>query len=174
MVAEKVLIGAFALWIVATMGAQVPGRLQHWIRSVDPLQLVPCWTFFAPRTGTEDFALVYRDWLPENRSTAWRDLISFEPRQVKDAFWHPAKFSTKVFVDLIHELSADSAVVAETKENARVLYLSNAYLAFLHLSAHAERCDPASIGVQFCVLFMSGPRPFRQARLVLLSDVHPL
>jgi hypothetical protein len=174
MTVERLLACLFVAWLALTVLVQFRGRIQDRVRALDVLQLVPQWTFFAPRPGMEDYSCLYRDWFPDGQPTPWREIVGVSPRGWREAFWNPSKFEKKLLLDLIHELSSEAAQFEKHKADIEGLRLSVSYLTFLFAATTAARLSDCGIDTQFCILYISGPRPFRQSRLVLVSDVHPV
>lgn len=122
------------VWVVATVASQQHNRLATRIRRLDPLGLVPSWTFFAPNPGTTDHVVLLRDRVGE-QWTPWR-VAWTEPRHRFRALWRPGRRTAKLITDSTGMWAGQHRRSAEGTE---------ATIPFLLLAAIAERA-PHAIG----------------------------
>lgn len=169
-----VALAAFLLaWLLVAAVCQVPGdvrtwrtsRVDRWVRAHDVLGCVPRWHFFAPRPGTEDIHLLYRDRLPDGRVTRWREVLAPAPPLLVGAIWNPDKRHNKALLDATQELVEVSAMMDGDLDR---IQLTVSYLAVLTFVGGLPR-PHAPDGTQFLIMRSSGPdRP----EGVLLSAMH--
>ena len=131
------------MWVLATVLAQRRDRLATAVRRLDPLGLVPAWTFFAPNPGTTDHMVLVRDrvggdWGPWR--IAWR-----EPRYRARPIWRPGRRTSKLVTDSLAMWSERHRTAPDGAE---------ASVAFLLLAAIAERAPhaPGATNYQFAVI----------------------
>jgi hypothetical protein len=96
-------VAVAAGWLAATVLAHVPSqRMAFWIRRFDHAALIPIWTFFAPRPGTQDQVLVVRDVLRDGLVTDWRLVVQPRPPHILvRAIWNPEKRLDKLVNDCV-------------------------------------------------------------------------
>ena len=105
--AEFILATILIVWFAASVANQLPGsRRTLALYRYDPAGLIPAWTFFAPRPGVTDFAVLYRDACGDDDYTPWRRLSSGARRDPWTALWHPEKRFEKLVTDLVPGLAS--------------------------------------------------------------------
>lgn len=139
-----VLVGG---WLLATVLAQLPGSVGMWARAIDPLGMVPAWTFFAPNPGISDPVLVGRNRLVDSSYTAWRVLWR-EPDQVARFLWRPDKRISKLVSDC-------GASLRRLEPTASSTY-SVPYLLLGHLARDRMVDDAGACAWQFAVVDLAG------------------
>lgn len=91
------------------------------------MQLVPMWSFFAPRPGMHDYHLVYR-WFSNSQSKAkWREAINYQPTFFS-WIWNPQKKDIKALNDLSLELLR----ACHNSSDDRAIITSVPYLVILN------------------------------------------
>lgn len=85
-------------WLLGTALAQLPGTIGMLPRRLDPLGLIPAWTFFAPRPGISDPVIVGRNRLSDSSYSSWVVLWR-EPEQPLRCLWRPQKRISKLVSD---------------------------------------------------------------------------
>jgi hypothetical protein len=160
---DALIIGLLAVWLVATVARQVArGRLSDWLTRMDPAALVPAWTFFAPRPGVTDYAIVYRDLTADGEPTAWRGLIEGRSRRSLRWLWHPDKRVEKLVTDLVPGLAR-----GYEPEGLDHL-LDTPYLTLLAAVENAEH-DARAHSTQFAVLAVTSFHSRAEAGPVFVS-----
>lgn len=148
-----------ALVPLPVVGKAVRRALPEWLSP-----LVPSWTFFAPRPGTDDRVLFYRDLLANGEVGPLRAVWPQEP---------PPGRARKAVADAASQLSAFIPARPESSGAERNLEImvSPPYLLLLARCA-AARHDMAAVGVQFAVVLTNLRE--EPPRVVFTSAVHRL
>lgn len=156
-----------ALWLALTVCNQF-ARGKTVVARIDPANLVPIWTFFAPRPGRSDFHLVFRELDGERVTRGWTELYPVTTRGRLAWIWNPHKRRRKIVMDfsqtlarLAHESAADSGRIV----------LSIPYLSFLNAISSAGVPPPGRVR-QFALLSSPGPDRVEPVRMVLCSARH--
>jgi hypothetical protein len=132
-VLTDLLLAAFlSAWLVLTIVWNVPPL----DRAVSPklpagrwLQLVPLWSFFAPRPVSRDFALLYRDRYETGELSPYFEVMrEGTPWKIRKALWHPESRSRKALSDAATYLLR----LAQESGNRDALVLSVPYLLLLN------------------------------------------
>ncbi len=148
-VAVAALLGG--LWLV-TAAAQLPRRVSGSIRRRDVFILIPDWRFFAPRPGTMDYVLVYRDQLVDGNLTGWHPVHQPET-SLRRAVWNPGRRLSKTILDLVQQ------IVADLQRNPDVdLRGTIGYVGLLELVSSQMRALPAT-STQFAVVSVEASAP---------------
>jgi len=74
------------------------GRWVKWVKQYDAGSFIPVWTFFAPRPGTSDYEIVYRDKLGGSDVSPWQ-VIKRPPTSTLRGIWNPGKRYSKLITD---------------------------------------------------------------------------
>lgn len=165
----------FGVWFVLSIANQFKPI------GFDPFSIVPRFTFFAPRPGTRDLHLLFRD-VFEDGYGPWTELPVLGEWRLSHALWHPRKRQKKALFDCVHGLSrlagerAKSAVVGKKSALSllRHFRLTIPYLTLLNVVTSLPRARPA-VATQFLILESAGPaRAATFCRPLLLSSVHRL
>lgn len=158
--AIALLVGFFGLTVVC----QVEGRWAEALRQRDMFGLFPGWNFFAPRPGSVDFHLLYRDELPGGALTDWREIPLTHQRRWHDWIWNPERRLKKVVFDAFTALAQVVTLEADVRLSVPYLVLLTYVTAYPRLYAF-ER-------TQFLLMMSTPDRPGSEPVEVVLSDRH--
>jgi hypothetical protein len=153
-------------WLVASAIVQFKSPRFNFLKRHDLFSLIPSWTFFAPRAGTYDCHLVFRERLLDGQITVWKELQLRDVSPLR-VFWNPSKRSQKTLSDFSGALVRMSG----RKMNRRQVYLSMPYVALANFVANL----PASTLVrsrQFAVARTFGFIPEKDLQLIFRSGFH--
>src|SRR5262245_45064371 len=155
-------------WLAATVLAHVPSqRLAFWIRRLDHAALIPIWTFFAPRPGTQDQVLVVRDVLCDGSVTAWRLAVQPRaPRVLARAVWNPDKRLDKLVSDCV------ASVLTLSRRDRSFLALDVSHLLLQRLAERAPH-DFRAKHFEFATLCVSASHGTSPGELVYGSGRIP-
>ena len=92
-----ICIVILAGWFLISLAAQMNARPVAYLRARDIFSLIPNWSFFAPRPGTSDYHLVFRDSDESGEWSRWREIPLNEKRTLWGAIWNPQKRLTRSF-----------------------------------------------------------------------------
>jgi hypothetical protein len=160
---------AFVLWLVASAVNQLEMRWWRGVAARDLFGLLPKWTFFAPRPGTDDTRLVFRDVLKDDGYSAWMEVPTFPARSVwVRMFWNPEKLDGKALCDLAQLLALH---VEDSQSLPKAALVSLPYIQLLDSVMQMPR-GGESTARQFALVRTQGHVPPRQTNVLLLSQVH--
>lgn len=165
--AEWAAVAFLCLLFVLTALCQVPWSGRDRLRALDLFGLIPFWNFFAPRPGTWDFHLLYRDQLTDGSITPWREILLTAERRWWHALWHPHRRLKKALFD------AGIGLWAYPKVEGRDLRISVPYLELLTYVSGLPRLYAAT-KTQFLVMASSLAHPDIEPVELVRSDMHPL
>lgn len=134
------------------------------MRRRDVFCLLPIWTFFAPRPGTTDTRLLWREAFGGGHVGPWHEL---SPPQWSPwrAVWNPDRRTQKAITDAGGLLAQDRGVSETT-------ILTIPYLMLLSYVA-SQRGSPHAVARQFIVVQTAGEAPaFDDVEPVALSRWH--
>lgn len=152
-----------AAWFGLSVLAQFNGAATRAVKGYDVFSLLPRWTFFA-RPGFSDNHLMYRDLLPDNSFTPWREVLPPEKRTLGKALWNPDQRCRKAFSDAV-----DLLMHLRKTDPQQPLALMVPYLAILGYVA-SQPHDPRATATQFALLRTGGFLADAKPRLVFRSD----
>lgn len=153
----------FAVWFAVSILNQFEnGRWVGPLKDRDVAALIPNWTFFAPRPGTSDFELIYRDLGADGGVGPWRVAPSGgDPRW--RFIWRPAKRREKLITDCV------VSFLPEYDPASRAHLLGLPYLLLLAL-IEAEPGDFRAVSRQFGIVAARQRQERTEAELLFLSD----
>jgi hypothetical protein len=188
-IADALVCGVLLTWFFLSVVGQLDssrtlGRRLRWVRRWDYLNLIPIWTFFAPKPGWTDYYLMYRDRLPGGAVTPWTEVPLLGSRRWWHAIWNPGKHEKKALLDtvkfLFRTLGSDKHVMNELRKRpnrkARLrripsrLAIATPYLVILNVVSGLERLDAAQ--TQFLIMHREAGKG--EPRLLFASDWHKL
>jgi hypothetical protein len=139
------------------------------IRYYDVFSLIPSWTFFAPRPGTSDLNLLYRDRLIDGQLTPWREVpLGGSPGFLR-SIWNPQKRCQKCVVDMCQSLQG---FALETKSIERIL-IHLSYIGLLLFVSTIPR-NGLHAATQFMLARTPGEAPTEEPQIVFISNFHSL
>jgi hypothetical protein len=171
--ALDVLVGVIlATWLAFTIAWNSP-RLDVRIFSHLPvgrwMQLLPSWSFFAPRPVKRDYVLLYRDRYDSGTLSAWREVLSEGSEwTLTRTIWNPGSRPRKALSDAVRYLLK---LASEEHAPPEGIVVSVPYLLLLNKVSRLG----AGVGVtarQFAIMSYSitAPRP----EVVFVSHMHDL
>jgi hypothetical protein len=139
-------------------------RLERWARSRDVFCMLPIWTFFAPRPGTMDTRLLWREALGGGHVGPWHELSP--PRaSAWRALWNPARRTQKAIADA-------GGILAQGVGESESVVLTIPYLMLLRYVS-VQTGSPHAIARQFVLVQTAGEPPsFDEVQTVSLSRWH--
>jgi hypothetical protein len=157
------------LWLLLTVVAQFDAT-EKFVGKIDPLQILPRWTFFAPNPGVTDYHLVARLKDKSGAIGMWMAVPMNAPRSRFSFFWNPRNRASKVLNDAAQSLGI---LRAEDQFGEHGLPLCLPYLVLLHY-VDAKVCQGRSgVEVQFAVVESTGHFE-RNLEVAYLSRFHPV
>lgn len=178
--AERILsrltIGVLGGWFAASAVYQIPKPPFLWLRKWDLFFLIPEWKFFAPRPGTADYYLLYREQLGDGSLTDWTQAPLMQHRSWTQGIWNPAKREEKALVDIVSDLAREARYVIDSPELTWTwLQGTAAYLALLNFVSFDMPHANSSEYCQFLLMMRdnSGDRSSAPSP-VILSQLHRL
>jgi hypothetical protein len=157
-----VVILTLGLWFAVSCLTQTPFRLIE-VRFF-PRILIPQWHFFAPRPGTIDLTLCYRNKFPTGELSSWREIELGARRRWFSFIWNPHRRIRKALFDLA------VAFATEHQRSPETARISIPYLMLMNLVTHYPHC-PGGSHAQFCVLIHDRLPKSDSRELFLSSDM---
>jgi hypothetical protein len=161
-------ISLLLVWFVISILAQFNLRWIVAVRSWDILCMIPAWTFFAPRPGTTDTNLLYRDQLIDGTITPWRTVTTQKPGTLR-WIWNPYRRRRKCLFDMSQNLQLFAAA---TRSVERIV-LDVAYIDLLTFVSRLPR-NSLHVSTQFLLAYTPGPLKENQPQILFISGFHPL
>lgn len=165
---DLIILGALVCWFALSIANNIP-RWKDALARYDTLSLLPAWSFFAPRPGTNDFHCLFRDMLEDGTLTPWTELTVVEERSIFTVFFNPQKRALKALLDIAGELSSPSL----NQPGSKAIVLSLGYLSLLNYLSGIQHAA-TSIQTQFMLMTSSGARLTDQPSVYFLSHFHNL
>jgi hypothetical protein len=108
----------FSVWFVFSVFWQFERfRNSNVLRFFNKLNILPIWTFFAPRPGITDLHLLFRDRKADNSCSDWTEIDVFEKRETYHFLWNPLKRNNKLIVDALSQLKTLKKIQEEKKRS---------------------------------------------------------
>ncbi|OEK01367.1 hypothetical protein BFP97_07485 [Roseivirga sp. 4D4] len=165
---ELYLISAiFSIWLVVSIFAQFEKlKWVYKLKYYDLCSMIPSWTFFAPKPGTSDFRILYRDRLVDGKYSPWK-LTFDESHSLSEALWNPSKRIMKVVDDAIMNVLQLSV---EDPDNKSIL-LSYSYIVLLN---HIMMMDSSNFSEmrQFMITSTVGHEEAPEPEIMFISQLH--
>ncbi|HET7038143.1 MAG TPA: hypothetical protein VFI42_20890 [Thermomicrobiaceae bacterium] len=159
-------IALLLLWLLLSAVCQLKLPLVSVIRRRDVFSLIPNWSFFAPRPGTNDYHLLFRDCDEVGEFRLWQEIPLADSRTLWGAIWNPQKRNKKALSDTVRSLLQIS-----TSPSPGSVYLTIPYLATLNYISSLPRAR-SSVATQFMILQSDGFISAQDPQLVFISNVH--
>ena len=159
-----ILAGWFLITVLSQLNVKVVARLKvH-----DTFSLIPNWCFFAPRPGTSDYHLLFRDSDPSGEWSSWQEIPLASRRTLWGAIWNPEKRKTKVLSDVVRGL-----VRLAQDQNFKYFALTLPYLSILNYVSSIRRSTPC-VQTQFMILKSEGFFSHEDPQFLFMSEMHNL
>lgn len=165
-----VLIVLFGAWWVLSALAQLPTRFSAWLQSLDVVNVIPRWNFFAPSPGTYDVHVLYRDRLADGTVTDWREIPAEVPPQWVNAVWNPGRRHNKAVFDVTRHLADYSS---KHEGEALQIQMSMPYLVLLNFVSALPRGYDAR-ETQFLLMRSYFQAEFDEPTPIFWSSFHGL
>jgi hypothetical protein len=166
---SEIALAVVVLWLVLTIVAQFDAA-ERFIGKIDPFQLLPRWTFFAPNPGVTDYHLVARLKDARGEMGSWMAVPMNAPRSRFSYFWNPRNRASKILNDAAQSLGI---LRASDQFGEDGLPLCLPYLVLLHY-VDAKICRGRHKGeVQFAIVESTG-HDERNLEFAYLSKFHPI
>lgn len=163
-----VSIALLTVWLLASAYSQTKGRGVGRLRSHDIFSLIPNWSFFAPRPGTSDYHLLFRDIAADGAPLSWEEIPLADKRSLRGALWNPQKRKTKTLSDVVRGL-----LVLAQDTTLKDYSMTLPYLAILNYVSSLPR--PAGrLETQFMILKSEGFFSRDDPKFLFLSNLHSL
>lgn len=161
-----VVITILALWFLLSALAQLKLGASKSLKNYDAFSLLPNWSFFAPRPGTVDYHLLFRDCVSSDECEKWQEIVLSDPRTPLAAVWNPGKRCKKALSDNVRVL-----VQFSKRGSIEGISLTVPYLATLNYITAIPR-DRSITKTQFMILRSYGFHFNKSPDLILVSDLH--
>lgn len=183
---SSLLIAMFALWAALSVLTQFSpwycrvrpqGRLSIltlWAQKVDAIPIIAVWTFFAPRPGTFDQDVLFRDELVDGTRTPWRSLCE-NALPWESVVWNPQKRSKKAIADMARSLLQLASAIDKSngKRDPRHAMITVPYIGLVTRISAVPR-SPLSVRTQFMISFSHGYASAKEPQPLYLSALFQL
>jgi hypothetical protein len=145
-------------------------RFQPFLNRLDPVGVLPYWSFFAPKPGTSDYRVLVRKKDADGNVGSWSEICVLQPRLASHLFWNPGKLRQKCVYDCVRFLLRllSSSEDNESKRNLAQVSWPYIKLAQLAFSGHSLEKDEL---LQFSIVDSQG-LDRRDVRCLFLSEWH--
>jgi hypothetical protein len=157
-----ILVGWFLISVLSQLNVKAVAPL----KARDIFSLIPNWSFFAPRPGTSDYHLLFRDSDHAEAWSRWREIPLANRRTLWGAIWNPEKRKTKALSDVVRglvRLAQDKAL--------KDFSLTLPYLAILNYVSSIRRSTPC-VQTQFMILKSEGFFADQDPQFLFMSNAH--
>jgi hypothetical protein len=157
-----------AAWFLVSALAQLNVPRVAALKAYDFFSLIPNWSFFAPRPGTSDYHLLFRDLTSSGEPGKWKEIPLADERTLWGAIWNPTKRRTKTLSDVVRGLlriAQDSSL--------KDYSLTLPYLAILNYISSIPRSD-SPCQTQFMILKSDGFFSDKDPEFLFMSNIHRL
>jgi hypothetical protein len=143
------------------------------LRGRDTMNLIPVWTFFAPRPGQTDYHLLFRTRTADRACGEWIEIPLAEDRKPWSWLWNPEKRAKKVLSDIV--ASALESGMHRCTDDTKYL-LTMPYLLMLRVVCSCATESGHGRDVQFVLAETAAhlTRSEQGAGLLLVSRWHRL
>jgi hypothetical protein len=164
-----ICIAILAVWLLVSLLAQLNVKVVAPLKAHDLFSLIPNWSFFAPRPGTSDYHLVFRDCDWNGEWSRWKEIPLTERRRTLwGAIWNPEKRKTKTLSDVVRGLVR----LAQDKTLGDFSF-TLPYLSILNYVSSLPRVAPSK-QTQFMILKSEGFFSDQDPQFLFLSNMHNL
>lgn len=165
---QTIVLLLLSLWFVLSALSQLKLQPLQKLKARDNFSLLPNWSFFAPRPGTFDYHLLFRDGDSSGNFNKWEEVPLADPRTLWGAVWNPGKRNKKALSDSVHALAQRSKT-----QPLKAVQLTIPYLATLNYISSLPHTESAT-HTQFMILRSDGFFSQKDPQVVFLSYVHSL
>jgi hypothetical protein len=168
------IIIIFVLWFICTIICQFKGKAADFVHThLDVLNLIPLWTFFAPRPGKSDYHIIYRDKSPDQSMSEWTEVELSEGRNFLDFIWNPRKRNKKVLSDIIQTLIITFSKYPKDEDRKLLMYTFPYIMVLQLVSQQKSKIANPSLR-QFVLAESPGYLEERDPNFILISKFHQL
>lgn len=104
---NALILLTLAIFYIASVLYQFK-KLQPFFNRFDKFNLLPNYSFFAPRPLTNDFRLVYKINKKDTMNSNWKELKMYKSFSIGRLLWNPFKYYNKGMIDTCQFLISES------------------------------------------------------------------
>jgi hypothetical protein len=161
-----ICIVILGVWFLVSVLCQLNVRAVKLLKAHDPFSLIPNWSFFAPRPGTSDYHLVFRDCNSNGEWSKWKEIPLAQKRTIWGAVWNPEKRNTKTLSDVVRGL-----VTLSQDRTLKEYSLTLPYLVILNYISSFPRPDKI-LQTQFMIVKSDGFFTEQDPQFLFMSNAH--
>jgi hypothetical protein len=161
-----ICIAILAGWFLISVLSQLNLKVVAPLKAHDIFSLIPNWSFFAPRPGTSDYHLLFRDSDSSAEWGGWHEIPLADTRTLWGAIWNPEKRKTKALSDVVRGL-----VRLAQDRKLRDFSLTLPYLSILNFVSSIPRSTPC-VQTQFMILKSEGFFADQDPQFLFMSNMH--
>ncbi|MFQ3350582.1 MAG: hypothetical protein ACI87X_001382 [Candidatus Arcticimaribacter sp.] len=159
-----VVIGTLAIFFIASVFYQIKS-LQKWMKVFNPFNLLPNYSFFAPKPYVNDYRLAYK--IVSDETSEWVEIPIYKKFKLIRVIWNPFKYYNKGMIDTTNFLLKEF----HSLENKNFIKISVNYLSILMvISAYLKQEGLSEKTIQFAILSSEGGETVKVKNVVFASS----
>lgn len=173
MIVDYIIIGVLILFSLLSIAFQLRKKIPFkriWL--IDPLGLLPNYSFFAPKPLQQDFRIVYRVMKEEvEEEIDWQEYPMYGNSNLSKMFYYPFKYYNKGMIDICMALTKEYAELKE--EELSFIQISSNYLGILTILQeilHPKTSKGKKL--EFAILMTEDHPQGRKAKVTFRSFKH--
>jgi hypothetical protein len=143
-------------------------RFQPFLNRLDPVGLLPHWSFFAPNPGISDHRVLVRKKDADGKIGSWSEHCIHEPRLASHLLWNPNKLRQKCVSDCVRALLGE--VSKSNEDTSDLIQLSWPYIKLAQLAFQSHSLETDELR-QFSIVASEGIDR-RELRRLFISRWH--
>jgi hypothetical protein len=160
----------FGSWLLISVLCQIPGKFSDLIQRVDIFNLIPRWNFFAPSPGTYDVHLLFRDRLPDDTFSPWKEISGCRHTPYFSMIWNPGRRHNKAMFDVTRHI-AD--IASHNQESPEKIQVSIPYITILNFVSARKRKYYAC-QTQFLLMRSYNRATEKEPTVIFTSSLHDM
>lgn len=175
-----IYLAFFVFWFVCTVLWQIEYCRENFkvLRIFNFFNILPVWTFFAPKPGVNDIRLLFRDKDTQGNLSEWQEVLVFENRKWYHFLWNPKKRYNKLVLDSVAQLKGIMRAYGKQKIEddyfEGTLMLSQGYIVLLAIVSDLPYTFKNTYSRQFLVVETNYMNVERDNKPLMISSFHDI
>lgn len=157
-----ILIVVLAIFTIASILYQIK-KLQPSVQKIDKFNLLPNYSFFAPRPLSTDYRIAFTVNSKENKE--WVEVPMYKDFNVFRFIWNPFKYYNKGFIDSCQFLLQEYQALDEKK----FIQISLYYLNFLTIISKVIKPKEENQQIRYVLMNSNGIKTISLEKVVFAS-----
>lgn len=158
-----IIIIVLAIFMMASTLYQIK-YFQKYLNKYDKLNLLPNYSFFAPKPYANDFRLVYK--LKEESESNWEELDMYKEFCIKRILWNPFKYYNKGMIDICQYLIQEQNILKDKEVLKSSVHHMNIILSIYRFLKERNISVEA---IKFAIVTSEGCKDLKIKSLVFCS-----